>query len=85
MRVYVLESDTLGTTVYSSYSAMLTHLKQEYSYCGEDQYNRKDRGWFTIVDGTNYEHAMYYEVHDVLGEHSVKDDKLAFNTRLKEY
>lgn len=79
MRVYVLESETLETTVYSSYSAMLTHLKQEYGSYEEDQYNRKDRGWITLVDGTNYEHAMYYEAHDVLGEHSAKDEKLAFN------
>ena len=85
MRVYVLESDTLGTTVYSSYSAMITHLKQEYSHYEEDQCSGKDRGWFTLVDDTNYEHTMYYEAHDVLGEHSAKDDKLAFNTRLKEY
>lgn len=84
MRVYVLESDTLGTTVYSSYSAMLTHLKQEYGVYEEDQY-RKDSGRITLIDGTNYEHIMYYEAHDVLGEHSAKDDKLAFNTRLKEY
>ena len=37
MRVYVLESDTLGTTAYSSYAAMLTHLKQEYGDYEEDQ------------------------------------------------
>lgn len=79
MRVYVLESDTLETTVYSSYSAMITHLKQKYGSYEKDQYNRKDRGWITLVDGTNYEHAMYYEAHDVLGEHSTKDEKLAFN------
>lgn len=84
MRVYVLESDTLGTTVYSSYSAMLTHLKQEYGVYEEDQYG-KDSGRITLIDDTNYEHIMYYEAHDVLGEHSAKDDKLAFNTRLKEY
>ena len=85
MRVYVLESETLETTVYSSYSAMLTHLKQEYGNYEEYQCNGKDRGWITLVDGTNYEHAMYYEVHDVFGEHSVKDGKLSFNTRLMEY
>ena len=78
MRVYVLESDTLGTTVYSSYSAMLTHLKQEYSHYEEDQYG-KDSGRITLIDDTNYEHIMYYEAHNVVGEHSAKDDKLAFN------
>lgn len=85
MRVYVLESETLGTTVYSSYSAMLTHLKQEYGDCEEDQYNGKDRGCINLVDGINYEHTMYYESHDVIGEHSAKDDKLAFNKQSKEY
>ena len=69
MRVYVLESETLDTTVYSSYSAMITHLKQEYGNYEEDQY-RKDSGRITLIDGTNYEHIMYYEAHDVLGEHS---------------
>ena len=38
MRVYVLESNTLGTTVYLSYSAMLTHLKQDYGTYEEDQH-----------------------------------------------
>ena len=85
MRVYVLESETLGTTVYSSYSAILTHLKQEYGNYEEYRCNGKDRGWITLIDGTNYEHTMYYESHDVLGEHSAKDDKLVFNTRLMEY
>ena len=66
MRVYILESDTLGTTVYSSYSAMLTHLKKEYG---------------DYEEGFGY--VMYYEAHDVLGEHSAKDEKLVFNTRLK--
>ena len=84
MRVYVLESETLETTVYSSYSAMLTHLKQDYGAYEEDQYG-KDSGRITLIDDTNYEHIMYYEAHNVLGEHSAKDDKLVFNTRLKEY
>ena len=84
MRVYVLESETLETTVYSSYSAMITYLKQEYGDYDEDQYG-KDSGRITLVDGTNYEHVMYYEAHDVIGEHSAKDDKLAFNKRLKEH
>ena len=85
MRVYVLESDTLGTTVYSSYAAMLTHLKQEYGDYEEDQYSGKDRGCITLVDDTNYEHIMYYQAHHVIGEHSAKDEKLLFNTRLKGF
>lgn len=85
MRVYVLESDTLGITVYSSYAAMLTYLKQEYGDYEEDQYSGKDRGCITLIDDTNYEHVMYYEAHDVLGEHSAKDEKLGFNTRLNGF
>ena len=84
MRVYVLESDTLGTTVYSSYAAMLTHLKQEYGDYEEDQYSGKDRGCITVTnDEEGFGYIMYYQAHDVLGEHSAKDEKLVFNTRLK--
>lgn len=83
MRVYVLESDTLGTTVYSSYSAMLTHLKQECGDYEEDQYSGKDRGCITVTnDEEGFGYVMYYVAHDVLGEHSAKDEKLVFNTRL---
>ena len=85
MRVYVLESDMLGTTVYSSYAAMLTYLKQEYGDYEEYQYSGKERGCITLTDDTNYEHVMYYEAHDVTGEHSAKDEKLVFNTRLKRF
>ena len=85
MRVYILESNTLGNTVYSSYTAMLTHLKQEYGDYEEDQYSGKDRGCITLVDHANHEYIMYYEAHDVLGEHSAKDEKLVFNTRLKGF
>lgn len=79
MRVYVLESEILGTKVYSSYSAMLSHIKQEYGDYEEDQYSNQERGCITLIDDTNYEHVMYYETHNVIGEHSAKTETLIFN------
>ena len=80
MRVYILESETLGTKAYSSYSAMLSHIKQEFGYYEEDQYSNQERGCITLIDDTNYEHVMYYEALDVIGEHSAKTDTLVFNS-----
>lgn len=80
MRVYVLESETLGTKVYSSYSAMLSHLKQECGDYEEAQYNNQERGRITFIDDTNYEHVMYYEALDIIGEHSAKTDMLVFKS-----
>ena len=59
---------------------MLTHLKQEYGDYEEDQYSSQERGCITLIDHTNYEHVMYYEALDVVGEHSSKTDTLVFNS-----
>ena len=77
MRVYVLAFDDIYNDyhvdgLFSSYSAMLTYLKRNYSYQSEvENFGEEDCGAFTkplVVDNALY--TVYYFIKDVIGEHS---------------
>mgnify|MGYP003509882800 FL=1 len=77
MKVYILAFDDIYNDyhvdgLFSSYSAMLTYLKCNYSYQSEvENFGEEDCGAFTkplVVDNALY--TVYYFIKDVIGEHS---------------
>lgn len=85
MKVYVLrlsDSDGYATTegVFSSYSAMVTWLKEKYDYTSDLYYQNEDCGNFLemLHDGFD-EYDVGYNVFDVIGEHSHKTNTVKFD------
>ena len=84
MKVYVLTAeycnDNFIEGVFSSYSAMITYLWDTYRF--ESEVFKVDGGG-DFKDTCNLgfgivEWKLSYEVLDLIGEHSAKDNKLAF-------
>jgi len=71
MRVYLLEDMNHDITVFSSYSAMLIHVKTNFSNL---KFIDKSIGR-VVIDG---DFDLWYKVFDVIGEHSVTTDKIEF-------
>lgn len=78
MKVYILKSNYLSTNyvegVFSSFSAMLTHLKQKYNYTSNGTFSSdgcsgKFKDTCGLGDGT-IAWSLSFEVYDVIGEHS---------------
>lgn len=85
MRVYILKaskSDGIEHTesAFSSYSAMLTWLKEKYNFESEiTEYSSELHGLFKdkLLWFCN-SYSLRYEAFDVIGEHSVTTDKIEF-------
>ena len=88
MRVYILISQDRGynedvVSVFTSYSAMVTWLKEKYDYESElyssatENYGRF-KNEICLFEGVDYEYSIYFEAHDVIGEHCPRTDKLKF-------
>lgn len=82
-KVYVLNSDdgereyTEG--VFSSFSALLTWLKETHNY--ESEYEENDYGGGKFILTTNLDsvwttYELYYSSYNLIGETSHKTDKL---------
>lgn len=76
MKVYILTAeyydDKYVEGVFSSYSAMITHLKNTYGYESKVTFSTDGScGYFkeTCNLGGVVELDLYYEVHDLIGEH----------------
>jgi len=81
MRVYILISSCNGDEcidkVFSSYSAMLTWLKEIKSFESElFEFSDESGGAFKEKHLNKY--FLRYEAIDVIGEHSVTTDKIEF-------
>ena len=76
--VYYENENIVG--VFSSYTAMLTYLKEKYDYESEISYTcGKDFGVFeklTSLYCGGIEWELSYNVYDLIGETSHKTDKL---------
>lgn len=77
MRVYVLTAECYDAKfvegVFSSFSAMLTHLKSNYDYESVCTFNFDSSGgyfkdWCKL--GGSISWSLSFEVYDVIGEHS---------------
>ena len=77
MKVYILTAEYCDAKyvegVFSSYSAMITHLKNTYGYESEVTFSADGScGYFkeTCNLGGGVVHwELYYEVHNLIGEH----------------
>ena len=78
MRIYVLTAEYCDTKfvkgVFSSFSAMLTHLKSNYDYESIGTFNSDGSGGYfkeccKLGDGT-IDWSLSFEVYEVIGEHS---------------
>ena len=86
MRVYILISQDRGynqdvLSVFTSYSAMVTWLKEKYNYESElyssatENYGRFKKEIYLHGDS---DYSIHFEAHDVIGEHCPRTDKLKF-------
>lgn len=78
MKVYILTAEYFDTRfvegVFSSFSAMLTHLKSNYDYESISTFTSNGSGGkfkdtCGLGDGT-ISWSLSFEVYDVIGEHS---------------
>ena len=78
MKAYILTAAYQDTKyvegVFSSFSAMLTHLKQNYNYTSDGTFSSDGSGGkfkdaCGLGDGT-ITWSLSFEVYDVIGEHS---------------
>ena len=78
MKVYILTAEYFDTRfvegVFSSFSAMLTHLKSNYDYESIGTFNSDGSGGHfkdgcKLGDGT-IDWKLVYDVCDVIGEHN---------------
>lgn len=84
MKVYILyttseDQHDCVEGVFSSYSAMVTWLKEKYNYTSELYYQNEDCGNFLetlYTDCSKYDIGYY--VFDVIGEHSHKTNTIEF-------
>ena len=85
MKVYVLyTSDMDGYDytkgVFSSYSAMLTWLKEKFEYVSKPCKQEVTGGCFIdILDTQEGVYVVGYNVFDVIGEHSHKTNTIKFD------
>lgn len=84
MKVYVLYTTSADQYdcvegVFSSYSAMVTWLKEKYDYTSDLYYQNEDYGNFLemLRDGFCV-YDVEYKVFDVIGEHSHKTNTVKF-------
>jgi len=84
-KVYILKSvdwelNKYTEGVFSSFSAMVTWLKNEHGYESElDESSNEIYGVFkkeTNLESLMETFKLHYEVHDLIGETSHKTDKL---------
>lgn len=87
MKVYILKVSYLSTNyvegVFSSFSAMLTHLKSSYDYESVSTFRSDGSGGKfkdacelgDLGDGT-IAWSLSFEVYDVIGEHSPQNNCL---------
>lgn len=74
MRVYLLEDINQDITVFSSYSAMVTHIENNFGSFKVHEYSSKVVGCISLTDDSR----LHYKTYDVIGEHSVTTDKIEF-------
>ena len=80
--IFSIEENFNVVAVFSSYSAMLLWLKEQWSFESDVEDQDELGAYFSdqhSMHGVQY--MLFYQVHDLIGETSHKTDKLVIKPR----